>query len=103
LPRSARQILTQKSLLVEHYPIKLLARKNFMTINRETASLKNMPWEQEYGYSQAVKVGDTLYISGQVSHDSKGNVVGIDDIEMQMRQHSKSSCSLWCHDQQHCG
>ncbi|MGL4620490.1 RidA family protein [Chroococcidiopsis sp.] len=56
-----------------------------MTINKETISL-NMPWESEYGYSQAVKVGDTIYISGQVSHDSKGNVVGIDDMEMQMRQ-----------------
>jgi enamine deaminase RidA (YjgF/YER057c/UK114 family) len=26
-----------------------------------------MPWEEEYGYSQAVKVGDTIYIAGQVS------------------------------------
>lgn len=56
-----------------------------MMINKKTTSL-NMPWEQEYGYSQAVKVGDTIYISGQVSHDSKGNFVGIDDMEMQMRQ-----------------
>ncbi len=54
-------------------------------INKKTTSL-NMPWEQDYGYSQAVKVGDTIYISGQASHDSKGNVVGIDDMEMQMRQ-----------------
>ncbi|NJP18256.1 MAG: RidA family protein [Hydrococcus sp. CRU_1_1] len=56
-----------------------------MTINKETTSL-NMPWEQEYGYSQAVKVGDTIYLSGQLGHDNKGNVVGIDDMEMQMRQ-----------------
>lgn len=56
-----------------------------MTIHKETTSL-NMPWEQEYGYSQAVKVGDTIYLSGRVSHDSKGNVVGINDMEMQMRQ-----------------
>lgn len=56
-----------------------------MTIYKETTSL-NMPWEQEYGYSQAVKVGDTIYLSGQVSHDSKGNVVGINDMETQMRQ-----------------
>src|SRR5215831_4054099 len=38
-----------------------------MAISKETKSL-NMPWEQEYGYSQAVKVGDTIYLSGQVSH-----------------------------------
>ena len=57
-----------------------------MTIHKETTSL-NMPWEKkEYGYSQAVKVGDTIYISGQVSHDSNSNIVGINDMEMQMRQ-----------------
>ena len=33
-----------------------------MTINKEEKNL-NMPWEQEYGYSQAVKVGDTIYLS----------------------------------------
>ena len=56
-----------------------------MTISKETKSL-NMPWEQEYGYSQVVKVGDTIYLSGQVSHDDKGNFVGLGDMEMQMRQ-----------------
>jgi enamine deaminase RidA (YjgF/YER057c/UK114 family) len=56
-----------------------------MAISKETTSL-NMPWEQEYGYSQAVKVGDTIYLSGQVSHDDKGNIVGPGDMQMQMRQ-----------------
>jgi enamine deaminase RidA (YjgF/YER057c/UK114 family) len=45
-----------------------------------------MPWEKEYGYSQAVKVGDTIYVSGQVSHDDKGNIIGPGDMESQMRQ-----------------
>ena len=45
-----------------------------------------MPWEKEYGYAQAVKVGDTIYVSGQVSHDNKGNIVGRGDMEAQMRQ-----------------
>jgi 2-iminobutanoate/2-iminopropanoate deaminase len=45
-----------------------------------------MPWEKEYGYSQAVKVGDTIYVSGQVSHDEKGNIIGLGDMEAQMRQ-----------------
>jgi enamine deaminase RidA (YjgF/YER057c/UK114 family) len=53
-------------------------------INKETTSF-GMPWEKEYGYSQAVKVGDTIYISGQVSHDDKGKIVG-NDMESQMRQ-----------------
>src|SRR5215469_10735151 len=57
-----------------------------------------MPWEEHYGYVQAVKVGDTIYVSGQLSHDSRGNMVGaapLDDrgiirdhsnMEVQMRQ-----------------
>ncbi len=56
-----------------------------MTINKETKSL-DMPWEKEYGYAQAIKVGDTIYVSGQVSHDDKGNIVGRGDMEVQMRQ-----------------
>jgi 2-iminobutanoate/2-iminopropanoate deaminase len=56
-----------------------------LTINKETKSL-GMPWEKEYGYSQAVKLGDTIYVSGQVSHDDRGNIVGLGDMEAQMRQ-----------------
>ena len=56
-----------------------------MTITKETKGL-GMPWEKEYGYSQAVKVGDTIYVSGQVSHDDKGNIIGPGDMEAQMRQ-----------------
>jgi 2-iminobutanoate/2-iminopropanoate deaminase len=53
-------------------------------MDKQTKSL-NMPWEDEYGYSQAVKVGDTIYLSGQVSHDDEGNVLGEGDMEVQMR------------------
>jgi 2-iminobutanoate/2-iminopropanoate deaminase len=45
-----------------------------------------MPWEKEYGYSQAIKVGDTIYLSGQVGHDDKGDIVGEGNMEAQMRQ-----------------
>jgi enamine deaminase RidA (YjgF/YER057c/UK114 family) len=41
---------------------------------RQVASL-GMPWEAAYGYAQAVKVGDTIYVSGQLSHDDQGNMV----------------------------
>jgi enamine deaminase RidA (YjgF/YER057c/UK114 family) len=61
------------------------SRGNILTINKETKSL-DMPWEKEYGYVQAVKVGDTIYVSGQVSHDDKGNIVGHGNMEAQMRQ-----------------
>jgi enamine deaminase RidA (YjgF/YER057c/UK114 family) len=56
-----------------------------MTIKKEAKSF-GMPWEMEYGYSQAVKVDNTIYVSGQVSHDDKGNIVGRGDMEMQVRQ-----------------
>jgi len=53
-------------------------------INKVAKSL-NMTWEKEYGYSQAVKVGDTIYLSGQVGHDDKGNILGEGNMEVQMR------------------
>ena len=56
-----------------------------MTINKEAKSL-GMPWEKEYGYAQSVKVEDTIYVSGQVSHDETGKIVGRGDMETQMRQ-----------------
>ena len=56
-----------------------------MTISKEAKSL-GMPWESEYGYSQAVKVGDSIYLAGQVSHDDQGNILGVGNMEVQMRQ-----------------
>ena len=58
-----------------------------MAIRKEVTEL-GMPWEAEYGYAQAVKVGDTIYLSGQLSHDDKGNMVGAapPNMEIQMRQ-----------------
>lgn len=56
-----------------------------MTISKEAKSL-NMPWEREYGYAQAVKAGDTIYLSGQISHDETGEIVGVGDLEAQTRQ-----------------
>ncbi|KRE09718.1 hypothetical protein ASE63_04090 [Bosea sp. Root381] len=32
-------------------------------------------WEKAYGYVQAIQVKDTIYLSGQLSHDSEGNFV----------------------------
>ncbi len=44
-----------------------------------------MPWEQSYGFAQAIQVGPTLYISGQLSHDMEANFVGDGDFELQVR------------------
>ena len=68
-----------------------------MALRKEVKGF-GMPWEDQYGYAQAVKVDDTIYVSGQLSHDEEGNVVGaapLDDngkisdhsnMETQMRQ-----------------
>jgi enamine deaminase RidA (YjgF/YER057c/UK114 family) len=42
---------------------------------KEVASL-GVPWEKAYGYTQAVRVKNTIYVAGQLSHDSDGNFVG---------------------------
>jgi len=34
-----------------------------------------VPWEEAYGYAQAVKVGGTIFLSGQLSHNEKGEMV----------------------------
>jgi enamine deaminase RidA (YjgF/YER057c/UK114 family) len=44
-----------------------------------------VPWESAFTYSQALQAGDTLYISGQLSHDKEGNFVGAGDFELQAK------------------
>lgn len=56
-----------------------------MAIQKEIKNL-GMPWEDEFGYAQGVKVGDTIYLAGQVSHDERGETVGKGDMAAQMRQ-----------------
>jgi enamine deaminase RidA (YjgF/YER057c/UK114 family) len=43
-------------------------------IAKEVENL-GMPWEGQYGYAQAVKVDDVIYVSGQLSHDGEGKMV----------------------------
>jgi enamine deaminase RidA (YjgF/YER057c/UK114 family) len=44
-----------------------------------------VPWERSYGYTQAIQVGPTLYVSGQLSHDRDAQFVGDGDFELQVR------------------
>src|SRR5262252_10564080 len=44
-----------------------------------------LPWEESYGFAQAVKVDDTIYVSGQLGLDDQGNMIG-STMETQMRQ-----------------
>ena len=68
-----------------------------MTLSKDVKGL-GMPWEDQYGYVQALRIDDTIYLSGQLSHDEHGEIVGaapLDDhgnirdhsnMEIQMRQ-----------------
>ena len=48
---------------------------NATTANGKEAAYFGVPWEDAFGYAQAIKVGDTIYVSGQLSHDEKGNLI----------------------------
>lgn len=64
-----------------------------------------MPWESAYGYVQAVQHGDTIYLSGQLSHDgadlvapapvgADGKVTDFSAMEAQMRQTYANAAEL---------
>ena len=58
---------------------------------RATAPVKDarnlgVPWEKDFGESAAIKSGDSIYVSGQMGFDETGKIVGVGDLEAQMRQ-----------------
>lgn len=55
-----------------------------MTAAKDTRSFGNM-MEDAYGFSQAVRVGDTIYVAGQTAMGDDFTVVGGDDMAAQMR------------------
>ena len=55
-----------------------------MTVSKDTRRF-GVEWE-DYPYVQASKVGDMLFLSGQIAHDDNGELVGIGDMAAQMRQ-----------------
>src|SRR5215831_5304059 len=66
-----------------------------MALRKDVKGL-GMPWEDQYGYVQAVKVDNTIYVSGQLSHDDQGNMVGaapLDD-SGKIRDHSKMETQM---------
>lgn len=40
-----------------------------------TLAYHGVSWEDAFGYAQAVQVGSTVYISGQLSHDASGALI----------------------------
>lgn len=74
-------------------------------LQKQTANL-GVAWEDGFGYTQAVKVKDTIYISGQLSHDKDGKLVApaaldeagkprdFDNMAAQMRQTYSNAVEL---------
>lgn len=60
---------------------------NENTVQEETPEYFHLRPELEkmYGYSHAVRIGDDLIISGAVSMDDEGNLIGAGDMDLQMK------------------
>lgn len=73
--------------------------------NRSHVESFGVPWENDYGYVQAIRRGDTIYVSGQLSNkgnelvhaapvDENGKVTDFSKMEGQMRQSYANAAEL---------
>lgn len=56
-----------------------------MGVNGRTSVSSGTKWEAMAGYSRAVRVGDTIYVSGTTATDEDGALVGGKDTAAQTR------------------
>ena len=48
---------------------------NTTAANGKEAAYHGVPAEDDYGYAQAIKIGNAIHVSGQLSHDDKGTKI----------------------------
>jgi len=56
-----------------------------MDDKKRTSISSGTKWESLAGYARAVRVGDTIHVSGTTATDENGNVAGGDDTAAQTR------------------
>jgi enamine deaminase RidA (YjgF/YER057c/UK114 family) len=71
---SRRSIVGVSALAAAAFTVSVSPAKS-QTKNQKVVKNFGVPWEDAYGYAQAVKVGATIHISGQLSHNSEGAMV----------------------------
>src|SRR3954468_7142947 len=49
--------------------------RNTTAANGKEAAYHGVPAEDDYGYAQAIKIRNTIYMSGQLSQDDKGDMI----------------------------
>ncbi|WP_407156495.1 hypothetical protein [Bradyrhizobium sp. STM 3557] len=48
---------------------------NAAAASGKEAAYFGVPWEDTDGYAQAIELGDTIHVSGQLSRDEKANLI----------------------------
>lgn len=65
--------------------VKEIEKEVVVEIDKPDYFLLRPEVEKAYGYSHAVKIGNTIKISGAVSMDDNGNPTAVGDIEQQLK------------------